>query len=296
MFDTYLLYEYHFASAQLILAMLGMGATLRFADFLEVIRFPKAFTLGLLCVLLWSPILAVTLTHFLQLQPGIATGLVLVGAVPGGTMSNILTYFARGNVPLSISLTGVATTACLVTTPLILKFFAQAEGNTNFEMPAQRIAAEITFFLLVPLLLGMFLGSRYDDKRDAIAKQAIRASIGVILIMIVGSSGAGRIDAAAYGGEVLLSMFLFCLLLLTTGYLFSLGLRLSSRDAITVGIETSYRNTSLAILIKASLFPAIPGVPDPFADQVFFVALLYGGFGLVLVVPSILLYRRFIAT
>lgn len=295
MFDTYLLYEYHFASFQLILAMLGMGATLRFADFIEVLRFPKGFILGLVCVLVWSPILAFTIAHLLELQPGIATGLVLISAVPGGTMSNVLTYFARGNVPLSISLTGVATAACLFTTPLILKIFSQASGNTGFEMPAQRIALEIISFLLVPLLLGMFLGARFDEKRELLSKSAIRASLAVIVIMVIGSAGAGRVDAAAYGGKVIFSMFIFCLLLLGTGYLLSLAIRLPSKDAIAVGIEAAYRNVSLAILIKASLFPAVPGVPDAFADQVFFVALLYGAFGIVVVVPAILLYRRFVA-
>ncbi len=292
MFEFYLLNEYYFASAQLIFAMLGMGATLRFADFVEVLKFPRGFILGLTCVLLLSPLVALTVSRLFSLEPGITTGLILVAAVPGGTMSNILTYFARGNVPLSISLTGTATVGCLVSTPLVLRLFAPLQQEGELAMPVTRISLEIVFFLLIPLFAGMVAGTRLEGLREKFAQLCIRASLAVIFVMVVGSAGAGRVDAGAHGPLVILALFVygFTLLVLSLGAARLLGL--ASPDTVAIGIEAAYRNISLALLVKASLFPAIPGVPDPFADQVFFVALLYGGFAMLIVLPPLFLHRR----
>jgi len=292
MFEGYLAYEYHFASLQLILAMLGMGATLRMAEFVEVLRFPLGFAAGLTGVLVVGPLLALATTSFFDLEPGIAMGLMLIAAVPGGTLSNILTYFARGNIALSISLTGTATLGCLVTTPLVLRVLASELVESDFAMPVGRISVEILMFLLLPLATGLAVGHRFPDRREIISRTAIRASLAVIVVMVVGSVGAGRVDAGAYGSTALVAMLVFCTLLLLAGFGMSLALRLPRRDAVAIGIETSYRNTSLAILIKASLFPAVPGVPDPFADQVLFVALLYAGFSIGVALLPLLIHRR----
>jgi predicted Na+-dependent transporter len=67
---------------------------------------------------------------------------------------------------------------------------------------------------------------------------------------------------------------------------------LSASEAVAAGIETSYRNISLALLLKASLWPAQKGVPDPFADQVFFVVLFYGAVALITALPPLFIHRR----
>ena len=89
-------------------------------------------------------------------------------------------------------------------------------------------------------------------------------------------------------------MFTFCGLLLLTGLGLGWAFSLPSEDVITVGIEAAYRNTSLAIMIKASLFPIRPGIADPFADQVLFIALLYGGFGMLLTMLPLFVHRRMV--
>lgn len=293
--DFYLQYEYPITSAQLVFAMLGMGVTLRPEAFLEIMRFPKGFALGLASVLLVSPCLAVAIATLFDFEPGIETGLVLVAAVPGGTMSNILTYFAKANVPLSIALTAVATTGCLVTTPLVLQAFAGSAIGMDIQMPGARIAAEIAFFLLIPLALGMLIGRRFDEKRDPIAQVFIRASLAVIVLIVIGSSQADRIDPAAHANSVFYGIFLFSFLLFIAGFGLLKLSGFPAADAVATGIETSFRNISLALLVKASLWPAQAGVSDPFADQVFFAVLVYGSVaGLVSLVP-LLIHRRTVA-
>jgi BASS family bile acid:Na+ symporter len=292
--QLYLQYEFHFASAQLVLAMLGMGATLRGRDFMEVMRSPKGFGLGLFAVLVAGPFLAFGVGRLFGLEPGLATGLVLVAAVPGGTLSNLLTYFAHGNVALSVSLTATATAGCLVSTPIVLKLFATGLEDDTFVMPVGQVASDIVLFLLGPLGLGMALGSWLEARREQISRLAIRASLLVIVVMIVGATSAGRVDAGAYGGVALLAMFTFCGLLLLTGLCLGWAFSLPSGDVVTLGIETAFRNTGLAIMIKASVFPIRPGVADPFADQVLFIALLYGGFGIALTMLPLFAHRRMV--
>jgi hypothetical protein len=95
-------YEYPLAAAQLAFAMIGMGATLTVEDLLKVLRVPRGFAVGLAVQLLLIPALALGVSTAFALSAGLAAGLVLVAAVPGGSMSNVFTYFARGNIALSI--------------------------------------------------------------------------------------------------------------------------------------------------------------------------------------------------
>ena len=119
MIAWYIEYEYWVAAVQLILAMLGMGAGLKIADFQKVAMQPKAATLGLMMQLVVVPLIALGFIVLTNLPPGMVIGIAIVSSIPGGTVSNIFTFMARGNVPLSISITALTSVACLVTTPMI---------------------------------------------------------------------------------------------------------------------------------------------------------------------------------
>ncbi len=292
MFERYPEYEYFLASGQLAFAMLGMGALLAPRDFLDVLRNPRALGIGLATQLATVPLLALLLGRALPVEPGIAAGLALVAAVPGGTMSNVFTYLGRGNLALSISLTGVTTVAALVTTPILLRWLVAVHLPAEFEMPVARVAFEIAVVLLLPLSAGMFIGARFPARRDAIARWSIWISITFILSMVVGSAGSGRLDPRAYGVMGPVAIFLLCILAAQAAYASSRLAGLCPRDRLTISVEATIRNTNLAILVKASLFPAVAGVADPIGDGMFFVALLYGGLALPVAVVPVLIHRR----
>src|SRR5262245_4430419 len=94
-------HEYLLAQIPLVLFMLGMGATLAPADFVGVALKPRFLIVGFVCQFLLTPVVAVVLDHWLDLGPGVAVGLLLIAAMPGGQMSKLFTYLARGNVALS---------------------------------------------------------------------------------------------------------------------------------------------------------------------------------------------------
>jgi BASS family bile acid:Na+ symporter len=290
--EFYLRHEYAFASTQLVFAMLGMGAVLERREFVEIVRDPKAVAAGLALQLVGAPLLALAVMELMGLEAGIAVGLVFVAAVPGGSLSNVFTYFARGNVALSITLTGLTTAACLVTTPLVLRLLTSEHLPPDFEMPARRIAFEIAFYLLLPLVAGMAFGAALPGSRDAFSRNCIRASVAVIGLLILGSVSAGRVDATAHGVAALVGMFAFAAGLQLLAFAAGSGLGLPSRDRLALAIEVTIRNTNLGLLIKASILPIRPGVADPIADAAFFVVLLYGGVGLAVASVPLVLGRR----
>lgn len=292
MLDQYADYEYALASSQLLFAMLGMGALLGPADFLDVFRRPRELVLGLVLQLVVVPAVAVSVVALLAVPPGIAAGLALVAAVPGGTMSNVFTYLGRGNIALSISLTSVTTAASLVTTPGLLRILSGTHLPADFEMPVGRVAFEIGAVLLLPLLVGMGVGAFLPTRRDAFSKLCIRTSFFFIGLMVIGGAGSGRLDATAYGVIGPGAIALLCVGVQAIAWAATRAAGLAAPERVAIGIEVTIRNTNLALLVKASLFPAVAGVPDPIGDGMFFCALLYGGVALPLATIPLVEGRR----
>lgn len=276
--NNYAAYEYPVAATQLFLAMLGMGALLSPQDFLLEIKKPRGLLAGFGIQWLMVPVIAVVLGQLLPIPAGIAVGLIFVAAVPGGTLANILTLVARGNIALSISLTAITTVAALITTPLLLELLVSQYLPDDFSMPLGLIARDIFGTLIIPLVLGMLIKAWTNTLFAAqFSKWVIRLSLMMILVIVVGSAGSGRLDVAAYGVIGVVSLVIFVLTIQASTMLVSKVLRLETRDGLTLTIVATFRNISLAIAVKATVFPAKPGVLDPIGDAVLFVALLYAG-------------------
>ena len=280
--EFYVQHEYWFASFQLVMAMLGMGATLTVRDFGEIIGKPRPVTLGLCVQLLLVPLVAFIFLRSLGLNGGLAIGIALLAAIPGGTTSNIFTFFARGNSALSITITAVTTLACLVTTPLILTLLISDSLPAGFSMPTGKIVSEIGLTLLLPLVLGMTYLHLYPVPAAVISKWCIRASLFGILLIVVGSASAGRLDIEAFGIDNVRLVVGFMLLMVITGWAAPRLFKLSKPDSTAVEFEVIVRNTNLGVMIKASLFPASAGATAQLGDTVLFTVLLYGGLQLLI--------------
>ncbi|MEH6584537.1 MAG: bile acid:sodium symporter [Halioglobus sp.] len=291
MFDLYIQYEYWFAAAQLVLAMLGMGATLRVRDFVAVLKSPRGILVGMSLQLLMVPLAAALFLTVLELDAGVAIGLALCAAIPGGTMSNVFTFLGRGHVALSIALTGVTTLACLVTTPFILALLISQHMPADFAMPTAQIAREITLLLLCPLLLGMLFLHYIPGKAAALSKNCIRGSVFVILLIVIGATGSGRVDVEAFGAFNLVVVLALIVTLSLLSFLLPRLLKLETRDTTAINIEVTVRNGNLGLLIKASLFPAVLGSADPIGDQVLFTVLLFGGYAMLVGMAQVYLHR-----
>lgn len=291
MFEFYTQYEYWFAAVQLGLAMLGMGATLRVRDFAVVAKNPRGILVGITLQIIGVPLLAALFLWGLELDTGVAIGLALCAAIPGGTMSNVFTFLGRGHVALSIAITGVTTVACLITTPMILTVLVSQHLPADFVMPAGQIATEIALILLFPLVLGMLCLQWLPNIAPGLSKVCIRISVFVILLIIIGASGSGRLDLDRFGHFNLMIVLMFLAAVSLLSWLIPHLCKVKRPDNTAINIEVTVRNSNLGLLIKASLFPAVLGVSDPIGDNVLFTVLAYGGAALLVGIGQIYLHR-----
>jgi len=290
--EIYVQYEYWFAAFQLVFAMLGMGATLTVSDFAQVLKAPKSVTIGTLMQLALVPLLAYLFIYSAGIIGGVAVGMALIAAIPGGTTSNIFTYMAKGNSPLSISITAITTLACLATTPFILKLLITEYLPADFAMPTAQIVNDIALTLLLPLVVGMAILRVLPSIAEPFSKWCIRLSLIGIALIIVGSSSAGRLDVGAFGGDNVLLVIAFVIALTVSGWLVPTLLGLVKVDVVAIQMEVVVRNVNLGVLIKASMFPVVVGASNTLGDMVLFTVLLYGAVQMLIAGVLIFLYRR----
>jgi BASS family bile acid:Na+ symporter len=133
------------------LIMFGMGTKLSIADFTNEFRNPKGIIAGTILVFSIMPAAGVLVARLFQFSPEIAVGVILIGACPGGAASNVMTYLARGNVPLSVSATTLSTLLTPVVTPALMKLLAGA----LIEAPFLKMMMSSFNLLIIPIAAGL---------------------------------------------------------------------------------------------------------------------------------------------
>ncbi len=158
-------------------------------------------------------------------------------------------------------------------------------------MPVGQIATEIALILLLPLALGMLCLHWFADFAPGFSKVCIRISVFVILLIVIGATGSGRIDLERFGHYNLLIVMVFLAAVTILSWIIPHLCKVKGPDNTAINIEATVRNGNLGLLIKASLFPAALGVSDPIGDDVLFTVLAYGGAALLVGVGLIYLHR-----
>ncbi len=242
----------------LALIMFSMGLTLRPENFAEALRRPGLIGLGLLLQFSVMPLLAWLIGGWLGLSSGLLAGLVLVGASPGGTASNVITFLARGDVALSITLTACSTLLAVVATPGLTLLYA---GHA-VEVPAWAMLRSVALIVLLPVLGGVFLNTLFGrwlgGLKPALPLVAVIA-ICTIIGIVVGLN-AGRITRI--GAALALAVVLHNAGGLLLGYLVPRLLGQPPRIARTLAIETGMQNSGLAVALAVKYFgpaAALPG-------------------------------------
>lgn len=259
----------------LVTAMVGMGASLSVQEFGEVCRAPQGVLSVLIAQVVVTPLVAIGLAYLLRLPALDAFGLLLIAAMPGGLFSNLLTYFGRGNVALSITATAVSTLLCLLSTSIVLRLYAGTYLPADFAMPVGSILFEIACFLLLPLLIGMTIRRFWPVYAPYVSRNLVRLSTILLGLYVVGALSSGQIEVASHGWRTPVALLLFAALAMWSGVGVAALFRLSPDDRFTVAIEVQVRNGSLALVLKDTL-------PDSIGQGVLYVILFYAGASLVL--------------
>ena len=189
MLQSYPQYELLLAQMQLVCLMLGTGAILSVGDFWRILRRPKYLLVGAIGQYVMTPLLAVLLSRWFDAAPGITVGLILVAAMPGGTLSKVFTLAAKGNVALSITMTGAGTLAAAATVPLFLRLLASEHIADDFKMPVLDMVLELLRYLLLPLGVGMLVGKYAHRHRLTFSRWCIRAGFLLVVVVVVGALG-----------------------------------------------------------------------------------------------------------
>ena len=135
----------------LAVTMLGMGMTLSIPDFTMIARHPKPVILGVLSQYAVMPLVGWSVANLLPLSPELKVGIILIGCVPGGTTSNVVSYLAKGNTALSVSMTAFSTMLAPIVTPLLTLWLA----GTYMRVPAGSMALSIVQIVLLPVGAGL---------------------------------------------------------------------------------------------------------------------------------------------
>jgi bile acid:Na+ symporter, BASS family len=137
----------------LILIMFGMGASLTLRDLILALKRPYGLIVAFLAQFGIMPLVAFTLASLLSLSPAQALGLLIVGCSPGGSTSNLFTYFSKGNLGMGVMMTVNSTLWALLMMPLLLSLYGAGFATDEVQIPVRNIVVNL-FILLVPVLLG----------------------------------------------------------------------------------------------------------------------------------------------
>ena len=243
--------------------MFGMGTTLCIGDFVRVVKMPRAIIIGMVLQFTVMPTVGLLLAKTLGLDPMVAVGVILVGSCPGGVASNVITYIARGNVALSVTMTACSTIMSPILTPLMMKLLAQQYTQINF----LAMMVSILKMVIIPVVAGLIANKllhKYSDWRDRILPFCSMAGLCFSIAIITALSRNLLLTAG---------LVLFASAVIHNGIGFVLGyfgakvLRLDETSCRTIAIEVGLQNGGMASGIaihtlnspQAALAPAVFG-------------------------------------
>ena len=245
--------------------MFGVALDLRVADFRATLRSPKGVLIGLVTQFLLLPAATFALVAAIQPGPGVALGMILVAACPGGNISNFIVHYAKGNTALSITMTAVSTAAAILMTPLNISVWGGILPQTASIL--REVALDpIEMLLLVFLLLGLplaagMLTAAYFPRLAARARKPMKVfSLVVFGLFIVGALGANWRHFIDHIGAVAFAVLLHNAVALATGYGAARLAGLPERDRRAVAIEVGIQNTALGLILIFNFFDGMGGM------------------------------------
>lgn len=243
----------------LTLVMLGMGFTLRIEDFRQLFRSPGVLALGFIAHYTIMPLLGWSIAHVLQLETGLAVGLMLVACCPSGTASNVIAFLAGANVALAVLITLTSTLLAFIMTPL----WCQVLAGQYIPVDGWALSLTTLQVVVLPVLAGVACNWKFPGAVAKISPFGPLVSV-VALIFIAGSIVAQSAPSViANAGKLLLAAILLHTLGFALGYVVTRLLRHPKVIARTVAIEVGMQNGGMAAVLAKRNFPMEPMVAVP---------------------------------
>lgn len=237
----------------LFFVMVGMGMTLTFKEFALVFIKPRGIILGEILQFGFMPFLAMCLGRLLgfhEQYPFIFVGMILITAIPGGVTSNLMTYYAKGDLALSISLTSFSTVMSIVLTPLLLALYCA--HIPEIVIPVKAVIQTILILVIIPLMVGMAIRGKWKSLAEkATPFFSALGIISLLVLIIVGvlSNLHAFADTARYGFKFYATIFSLTMLGMLFGIIFPKLFRINNYQTRAISLETGLRNSTLAMTI-----------------------------------------------
>jgi bile acid:Na+ symporter, BASS family len=247
------------------LMMFGMALDMKLDDFRRVVRSPRGPAIGLVAQFLLLPAVTFLLTLVFPATPSIALGMILVAACPGGNLSNVMTYLARGNAALSVSMTAVSTAAAVVMTPLNLAFWGSLNPATESILRAVSLSpldvlGTIVLILGIPLAAGLGVARLFPGVSERVRKPFKIFSIVVFAAVVAMALRANWDYFLRFVGVVFFAVIIHNALALSLGYGTARLFGLPARDRRAVTIEVGIQNSALALILIFNFFDGLGGM------------------------------------
>nr|WP_245189743.1 bile acid:sodium symporter family protein [Lunatimonas salinarum] len=232
---------------QLIIPMLqfimfGMGSSMTVQDFVGVAKMPKGVAIGLACQLSLMPLSGFLIAKWSSMPPEIAAGIILVGCSPSGVASNVISYLAKANLALSITLTAVSTLLAPFTTPLLMKLLA----GEFVSIQVSEMMWTIFKLVIFPVVGGLAFNHLMRNHAAWIQRIMPTASMVVIACVIILITASGRDNFLALGAALTFWVLLHNALGYNLGYFTARLFGLAERDCRTIALEVGLQNGGMA--------------------------------------------------
>ena len=222
--------------------MFGMGTELSIKEFLTVLKKPRGILIGILCHYTIMPVLGLTLASFFSFPKEIAAGIILVGCCPSGLASNVMSFLARANLALSVSVTAVSTLLAPFLTPMLMRLL----GGEFIEIQFWPMVWDIVKIVILPILAGLIFHYFVRGRFSVIDQAMPVISMAGIALIIVVITATGRESLLQVGLKLILVTFIQNITGYTLGYWSARLCKLSEKDCRTVSLEVGMQNSGLA--------------------------------------------------
>ncbi|RLL43652.1 bile acid:sodium symporter family protein [Oceanobacillus piezotolerans] len=245
-----LLWASPYTALFLQIVMFTMGLTMKVSDFAAVFKKPWLVLLVFVMQFGFMPVSAFLLAKAFSLPPEIALGLILVGAVPGGTSSNVITYLANGDVPLSITATSISTLLAPIFTPLVFMFY----GGEYLDISFWSMFQSIVQVVLIPIVLGLVINSLFHNHVKKVEGTLPTLSSVAVLLVLGGTVAINQESLIHTGALVFLVVFLHNMSGYAVGYIVGKLIRTNKATTRAMALETGIQNTGLAASLALTHF------------------------------------------
>ena len=224
------------------LVLFTMGTTLKVDNFIRIFKRPKEMVAGISAQYIIMPILAFSLASLFNLDAALTVGLILVGTVPGGTASDVITFLAKGDLALSVSLTAVSTIISPILTPLITLLLI---GNQISFNPTEMFIS-IVEIVIIPIALGLVLNYKFPDFCENLKDYLPALSSIVVCLIIAGVLGANKQAIISSSIIIIFVVILQYCLAMLTGFVIGYLSGMNRKQIITIAIELAFQNSGLS--------------------------------------------------